>query len=521
MQNHYLQMSKLRNVLRCYYQGNGIKRTSSLTDVSKNTVKKYITIYNQSNYSLKELLEMPDDTLCRIFQDKDSTKTPSSSRDQELQKLLPDYVKRLKKKTVTKLSLYEEYIDNHPNGYGRTTFYEKIILYKNVHHPIGHIEHKAGDKMYVDYAGDKLEIINPSTGEVVKVEVFVAILPCSQLTFVEAVGSQTKADFIKGVEDALLFFGGVPAAIVPDNLKSAVTTPKRYESEINEDFMLFADHYGASVVPARVRKPRDKALVENAVKLAYRSIYTVLEGRTFYDIESLNQAIRPALEKFNNKKMSDKPYSRRAQFEEIERDTLAPLNPIRFELKERKTVTVLGNSYFTLDKHHYSVDPKYIKKKINLIYNTSEIKAYYRYECIAEHKRSYIPYGYTDLKEHNLPGNRSASNFSIEPFITKASEIHPDVVRYMEITSERRKYPELSYKSCRGIISLVDKYGKERLINACKLGLEMNAFGFNCLEKILKTKQDITINVQEDDNLGKMPKHNNIRGKEYFNDKEA
>lgn len=168
--------------------------------------------------------------------------------------------------------------------------------------------------MFIDHAGDKLALVDRDTGQTIPVEVFVSILPCSQLTYVEAVMSQRKEDLIHACESALLFYGGTPAVIVPDNLKSAVNKPSRYEAELNEDFAAFAEHYGCVVIPARVRKPRDRALVEGAVKLVYRGIYTRLEGRVFHDLESLNAAIRVALELHNNSLLTGRSYSRREQY---------------------------------------------------------------------------------------------------------------------------------------------------------------------------------------------------------------
>lgn len=186
---------------------------------------------------------------------------------------------------------------------------------------IGHVEHMAGDQMYVDYAGDKLEIVDAESGEVHSVEVFVAILPCSHYTYCEAVWSQKKEDLIVACENALHFFGGVPMAIVPDNLQSAVTRSDRDEPIINEDFAAFAEFYGMAVFPARVLRPKDKALVENAVKLMYRSVYVDIEGLVFHDLASLNVAIQKSLETSNSRRLSGRRQSRRELFDEVEKDS--------------------------------------------------------------------------------------------------------------------------------------------------------------------------------------------------------
>ena len=207
--------------------------------------------------------------------------------------------------------------------------------------------------MYVDYAGDRLHLVDRESGEKTPVEVFVAILSCSQLTYVEAVMSQKKEDFIHACENAFYFYGGTPQVIVPNNLKAAVSHPNKYESELNEDFAAFAEHYSCTALPARVRRPRDKAIVEGAVKLIYRTIYPLLEDKEFYDLDGLNAAIRVALEIHNNANLTGRNYSRREQYEENERASMGPLNPLRFEIKKRVIATVQQNGDVRLEKHYY------------------------------------------------------------------------------------------------------------------------------------------------------------------------
>jgi transposase len=189
----------------------------------------------------------------------------------ELEPLLPGYCKRLKKKGMTREALHLEYLQQYPQGYGRSRFNNAIHTYLQLSKPVMHLDHKAGDKMYIDFTGSKLQF-HPAEGSHRDAEFFVAILGCSQLPYVEAVESQRKEDLIKACENALHYFGGVPGAIVPDNLRSAVTKGSKYEAVLNDEFAVFAEHYAVTVVPARIDKPRDKSLVEGAVKLIYRSI---------------------------------------------------------------------------------------------------------------------------------------------------------------------------------------------------------------------------------------------------------
>ena len=207
-----------------------------------------------------------------------------------MEALLPGYVSRLSRKGMSVRKLFKEYHSEYPDGFRLSSFKRIVSEYRFHIKVVGHVEHYAADQMYIDFAGDRLEVVDEMTGETKKAEVFVAILPFSHYTYCEAVWSQRKEDLIKACENAMQYFEGVPAAIVPDNLKAAVTRSDRNEPVINDDFSAFAEYYGCAVYPARVRHPKDKALVENAVKLLYRSIYLEIEGMTFSSLEELNTA---------------------------------------------------------------------------------------------------------------------------------------------------------------------------------------------------------------------------------------
>ena len=348
---------------------------------------------------------------------------------------------------------------------------------------------------------------------------FVAILPCSQLTYVEAVLSQKKEDFIHACEDAFYFYGGTPQAIVPDNLKAAVTHPNKYESELNEDFAAFADHYGCTALPARVRRPRDKALVEGAVKLIYRTIYPMVEEKEYYDLEGLNAAIRVALEIHNNANLTGRNYSRREQYEEIERPCMGPLNPIRFEIKKRAIATVQINGYVRLDKHYYSVPVELIRKKVHLHYDSTTVSIYYKYECVATHPIGAKPFGYTTNPDHLPKAQQNYLDWDPNTFLDQAAAIGEPVKEYLTRVIEARRYPEQAYKSCKGILSLGKKVGEERLIKACRLGLVLQHYSYQAIEQILTNRQEEFIMNEEDtsdDTVPTIPQHKNIRGKEYY-----
>jgi transposase len=412
--------------------------------------------------------------------------------------------------------LWEEYRKTHPDGYGLSQFKNYFAGWKAQVNPSMRIEHKAGDKMYVDFAGDKLSIVDKQTGEIQQVEVFVAILGASQLTYVEAVMTQQKEDFIAACEGALHYYGGVPAAIVPDNLKSAVIKSSKYEPVLNETFADFADHYGTTILPARAHRPKDKALVENAVRIVYTRIYAKLRTAQHFTLDELNKAILIALEEHNQAMLSGRNYSRRQQFEEVERPALAPLPPLRYELKKQLFATVMKNGHVSLsaDKHYYSVPYRYIGKKVKLMYSRSTVEIYYNYERIAIHKRTKSAYNYTTEKDHMASAHKFVSEWTPERFLSWASGIHEDVHLYILKILNRKQHPEQAYKSCVGILSFAKNVGHERLIKACQRALGYGIYNYKTIQTILEKNLDKC--EAEEGNQIEMPLHENIRGEEYY-----
>jgi transposase len=505
-------MEKLKQVIRLYGQGKGTKSINSMLGVSRNTIKKYLQIFHSSGMSYEQFFKMTDHDLSLMFQ---VSKSPAPQpRQLELKALLPELCKQLKRKGVTREHLFKQYSEEHPDGYGRSRFNNFIQLYLGQSHPVMHIEHKAGEKMYIDFTGEKLYLSSHSDFRTA-VEVFVAVLGCSQLTYVEAVYSQKKEDLIKVCENALHYFEGVPSVIVPDNLKSAVTKSSKYEAVINSDFACFAEHYGATVIPARAYKPRDKSLVEGAVKLVYKNIYTKFDNRVFHDLDSLNAAIRVALELYNNTPFCGRDYSRRQQYEEIEREALGSLNPLRYEIKEQAVVTVMKNGYVRLSKdvHYYSVPYQYIGKKVKILYTSSDVEVYFRYELVARHRRQLRRYQYTTDPKHLASQHRFLTEWSPESFLKRAKEIDEDVASYIAKVLETKPFPEQAYKSCSGILNFARRVGSERLIDACRWAESFGQYSYHTIEEILSKHLD-KLKPQADTSF--LPAHKNIRGKEYY-----
>ena len=507
-------MNKIRQLFRLDVQGYSKLQIAEQTNIARNTLKKYLAAFKAGGFSYDELSQLSDKQLEELF--VKPTEKPLSEKLQTLFHLFPSIDKELKRKGVTRLLLWEDYKGKHPDGVGRSQFNHYYAQWKAQVNPVMHMEHKAGDKMFIDFAGDRLSIVDKESGEIQKVEVFVCILGASQLTYVEAVYSQNKEDLVVSSENAMYYYGGVPAAIVPDNLKSAVKKSSKYEPEINETYADFAHHYGTSVLAARAYHPRDKALVENAVRNIYTRIYTKLRSAIYFSLEELNAAIRPLLEEYNNRLLKGRNYSRRQQFEEIERAALRPLPPLRYEIKKSLFVTVMKNGHVSLnvDKHYYSVPYKHIGKKVKLMYSRSTVEAYYNYQCIASHNRTKGQYSYTTDKEHLASSHRFVSEWTPERFLSWAEGIHEDVRLYILKILGRKQHPEQAYKSCVGVLSFAKKVGHERLIKACQRALGYGIYNYKTIQSILEKGLDK--DAEEETEQLQMPFHENIRGENYY-----
>ena len=490
--------------------------------ISRNTVRKYVRMFITSGKSAEQLLSLSEEHLRELFGIKEFRNREASQQRMELDALIPEYAARLSKKGMTVRKLFNEYRDSHPDGLQETTFKLAIRQYRVHSKVVGHVEHYAADQMYIDFAGDKLEVVDEMTGEVKKCEVFVAILPFSHYTYCEAVWSQKKEDLIKACQNAFEYFEGVTAAIVPDNLKAAVSRSDRNEPVINEEFAAFAEHYGCAVYPARVRHPKDKALGENAVKLLYRSVYLDIEGMVFPSLDELNTAIHISLFDFNEKPMAGREMSRKEMFLRGEKDFLRQLPERRFVIKERKLMTVGKNCYVSLFKHHYSVPREHVGKRVVLLYDADTVDIYCGLNRIATHDRCDIPYTYSWKKEHNLPGHYGPYDKDLQELFDKAARMDNIVYTYLLEVDKTMQYPPKSFSSCRGILSLEKKYGSDRLVAACACATQKSDYSYQAVRQVLEQGDDADFLPDEDGNIltdcgqAKAPVHKNIRGREYY-----
>jgi len=444
---------------------------------------------------------------------------PAVSKTEEKKAVLFDFFPYVQSELgrigVTRQILWGEYRARHPDGYSYTQFCDYLSKWLSSQDVSLHIEQVAGDKMYIDFAGKKLSVVDSASGEFKDVEVFISVLGYSGKTYVRAVWSQQKEYLLDSVMRAVHYYGGSPRALVPDNLKSGVDKADKYEADINRDLLDLGNHYGIAVLPARSRKPRDKAWVERMVQIIYTRIYAHLRDRVFTSIEELNDAIMDLLEEHNNLPLQGRKESRNELFNAEELPCLQPLPLDPWELKEYLNVKVMKNSHVQLhrDRHYYSVPYKYLGQKVKIVYTATHVSIYLHGERIAYHIRDRRPYKYTTVKEHLPSSHQFVSEWNPSKFIEWADRIDPQVKSYIEKVLENRSYPEQTYRSCAGILSFDRKAGRERLVTACIRAGEYGVYNYKVIEQIINNKLD---RIQSRPEITAMPKHANIRGAEYY-----
>ncbi len=494
-------------------QGKGIKTIAKALSISKNTVKDYVRKAKAGDLPVEALLALEEP----ILEGKLLAGNPAykDERYEQLKPRLTYYSKELNKVGVTRMVLWEEYTEGNLHPYSYAQFCYHIQQYQRSGKPSMVLDHKAGDKLYIDYAGKLLSYTDKNTGETIKVQVFVACLPYSDYCFAMAVPSQKLDDFIYALGCCLKKLGGVPQTLVPDNLKSAVIKADAYEPTINKALEDFANHYGTSVTPARPRKPQDKSLVENQVKLLYSRVYAKLRNCTFFDLPSLNQAIAEKVKNHNQTRMQQKSCCREEKFMADEKHTLQPLPAETFELKYYREHKVAKNNHIYLgqDKHYYSVPFTCIGMKVKVVYTRSLIKIYHKDNGIATHLRSFKKGGYTTKKEHLCSHHRYYKERSPAYYLQRGHSRSDVVYRYIDALFKQDKYPEQLYKTCEGVLNLARKTDRHIFDKACTIAMDYQNCSYRFLKQILENR--MTENQEE--SLPKpLPTHGNIRGADTY-----
>ncbi len=432
---------------------------------------------------------------------------------------MPDaaYLKQeLGKKNVTLSLLWQEYRQAHTeDAYGYTQFCEHTRRALRRLGLVMRQEHRAGEKMFVDWAGDKLRWVDAGTGEVHPASLFVAALGFSSFTFAEAMADETSASWIRAHVHAWEFFGGVAEITVPDNTTTAVRRPDRYEPDLNPIYADLACHYGTAVIPARVARPRDKAAVEAAVLLASRWIVAALRNRVFFSLAEINEAVRELLAQLNDRVRRVLGASRRQLFERIERQVLLPLPAERYQWLHWRTAKVGPDYHIEADRHYYSVPFQLVAEQVDVRMSTDVVEVLHKNRRVASHVRSYATGRYTTVLDHMPSSHRRYAEWTPERIRAWAAETGPATAEVASEIMRRRPHPEQGFRSCMGLISLGRKYGRERLEASCRRALEIGGPNYPSIKTMLARGLD-RAPALPDPVAPEQPDHDNVRGPAYY-----
>lgn len=423
----------------------------------------------------------------------------------------------LRRSGVTLALLHFEYLKTHPDGLRYTAFCERYRAWVRQSSPVMRQVHVAGEKLFVDYAGMKPRIVDPTTGEVIEVELFVAVLGASNYTYAEATRSQQVTDFVASVSRALTFIGGSPRAIVPDQLKSAVAKACRYDPGVQRTTAELGRYYDTTILPARPKSPRDKAKVEAGVQVAERWLLARIRNETFTSLGALNARLAELTAELNERVMRTYKASRRELFEKLDKPQLAPLPAQPFEAAEWKQVTLNIDYHVTFDGHHYSA-PHALRQpnvKLWLRATTTTVELFNGFERVASHLRSYV-YGHTTTTEHMPSSHRAHAEWTPSRILDWAATVGPFARELCEAILRERRHPEWGYRSCLGLFRLAKKYGPERLDAACRRALHAGARSYRSVQTILQHSLDQQPLPGDEAPAASGGMHENVRGPEYY-----
>lgn len=507
-------MRKIKEVLRLKYSCRlSDHQIATSCVVSRSTVADYLMKAKAAGVTWPEATILTDTQLEELLY---SRRLPP--RDQ---RPLPDceYIynelRSYRKINLTLSQLWIEYKSKHPDGYQYTQFCEYYQRWRSKLDYCMRQDHKAGEKLFIDYS-DGLSIVDPSTGELIPTQLFLAVWGASNYTYAEASLSQELPNWVGSHVRAFEYFGSVPRLLIPDNLKSGVSKACKYEPEINPTYADMAEHYGCAVLPARPHSPKDKAKVEVGVLIAKRWILAVLRKRTFYGLAELNAAIRECLEKLNNRLLRRAKKSRRELFEEIDRPNAMPLPSRAYEYAEWYKARVGFDYHIQVDFHYYSTPFKLLHERLDVRLTAATLEAFHKGERVAAHARSYVRGTHTTLKEHMPPEHQKYAEWSPYRFIQWASKIGTATATLIEKILTTRPYPEQGYRACMGIINLGTHYEPVRVEAAARRALQYNACSYRSMKAILASGLDRQQDTGEQLRLISLPPHQNIRGQEYY-----
>jgi len=505
-------MRKIRDVLRLRLSAElSIREISRSTKISVGSIQKLLTQAKALELSWPLSDELDDNQLARLFYPGADTKV--SSRYQ-----VPDWAtvhQELKRPHMTKQLLWEEYTQQFPNRcYSYSQFCDRYRHWANRQKRSMRQHHKAGEKCFVDYAGATVGVINANTGEVRQAQIFVGVLGASNYTYAEATWTQSLPDWLASHVRLFGYYGGCPALVIPDNLKSGVSKACRYDPDLNPSYQQLAEHYQVAVVPARPYKPKDKAKAEVGVQLVERWILARLRHHRFFSLAELNQCIRALLEELNAKPFKQLPGNRRTAFEQLDKPALQPLPAQPYRYVAIKPAKVNVDYHVQYEDHYYSVPHQYVGERLELQVSNALVQAYFRQRQIASHPRKYTP-GFTTNPAHMPQRHRQQQRWTPGRLKRWASDIGPDTLTWVSAQLKRQAHPEQAYRVCLGLLALSRQYPATRLDAACRIANQAGLRRLKQVKSILSSNRD---QLPEQLSLAaELPQdHENVRGPHNF-----
>ncbi len=515
----FKRMDQIKEILRVYQQTNSIKATCRRLHVSRTTVRSYLRQVKSSGLDISQVLQLGTSEFVALVYPNQNDK--SAQQEVDFTSRIDYWITQLPRVGVTRKLLWEEYRSECKNGLGYSQFCERLGREIGRRDLTIKMDHKPGEVMQVDFAGAPMRWVDARTGEVHKCPVLVATMPHTQYSFAMALPSQRVGDFIHGLNQALLFFGRLPRVILCDNLKSFVTKADKYEPDFNELCVQLAAYYDLDLQATRVRKPKDKASVENLVSTIYTRIYAPLRDDIFHSLEELNEAITRQLKEHNNKPYQLKPGCRSSEFKSVEFECMSELPGELFEVKKttRSKVRRDYHIYIGEEKNFYSVPFQYVGKESMVVYTSGVVEVFIGNERVATHPRLLYRnlYRYQTDPAH-MPRSHSewkkARGFNAAYYIDQAEKIGPSVRWAIEFVIRSAIHAPQSFNSCMGILRLADKFSPTRLEQACIRCQKVDKVTYKMLKNILTRNLDHV--VEQDDLFSATPAHENIRGPEAY-----
>ncbi len=506
-------MRKLREILRLRLQGDlSFRQIRDSLRLSLGAIQKVVHQAEQQGLSWETIEQLNDVQLANCFY-------PASDNRPAKRKQLPDWSevhRELCRKGVTKHLLWEEYTQAYPNrSYSYPQYCYLYEEWANKQKRSMRQTHKAGEKLFVDYAGQTVPIVCHATGEVRCAQIFVAVLGASNYTFAEATWTQSLADWTGSHARAFEYIGGVPEVVVPDNLKSGVSKACRYDPEVNPSYQQLAAHYGTAIIPARPRKPKDKAKAEVGVQIVERWILARLRHHTFFSLAELNQCIRSLLEEVNRKPFKQLKGNRREWFESLDQPALKPLPKHAYQYTDIRQVKVNIDYHIQYQEHFYSVPHHLVGERIELHAKDNLVELYFHHQRVASHVRKYHP-GMTTLPEHMPKQHARHQQWTPGRLMNWAKDLGDDVLKWVRTLLQQKAHPEQAYRACLGLLNLSRNYPRERINQACAIANQHHLYRLKQVKQILQSNQDKLYSSEETQQPTLPQSHENIRGPQSF-----